>query len=541
MAATDLIVENEKLRQELVERDKLIVELRGEITRLREQLSNLQRYVFGQRSEKHLPQDDAIPPETPEDNSELEFENITYQRRKRRSKKDKMVGLLLEKIYYDLPEDLRICPCGCGKKLQRMGEEISNQFVVIPEKAYIRQHIRFKYGGCQYGNTILIAPMLAQPIDKGSASPEIIAHTAVNKYEDHLPLYRQEKRYERSGIELARQTMCDWLKAGAEWGKLIVGRMKEYAILNPMFNTDDTPVPVLAPGTKKTKTGRLWVYAASGSEETIPYIIYEYTENRSNKGPINFFQDYAGYIQADAYPGYNVLFDDAELNNKRELLKGKATEVGCWMHARRGFYQVAKNTKKKGLAYDAVQYIKQLYAIEKIAVDNKLSYQEIYKLRQEKSVPILLEFKAWLDAKGPLIPPKSSLGEAIVYALNNWRALMRYTENGMLKIDNGYAERLLKPTVIGKKNYLFFGSDGGGETAAIWYSLIQSALLHKLNTTAYLTDILTRLPGGLYHSLDDLLPHNWKPYNPYKLSSPETPIIVEQLLANFKAPATNTS
>lgn len=211
------------------------------------------------------------------------------------------------------------------------------------------------------------------------------------------------------------------------------------------------------------------------------------------------------------------------------------------MHARRGFYQVARNTKKKGLSYDAVQYIRQLYSIEKIAVDNKLNYQEIYELRQEKSVPILLEFKAWLEAKGPMIPPKSPLGLAITYALNHWRALIRYTENGMLKIDNGYAERLLKPMVIGKKNYLFFGSDGGGETAAIWYSLIQSALLHHLNTTAYLTDILTRLPAGLYHSLDDLLPHNWGPYNPYEFSSPETPIIAEQLLANFKTLTVNTS
>lgn len=281
MAAIDLIVENEKLRKEVAEKDKLIVELRDEITRLSEQLKNLQRYVFGQRSEKHLPQDGPIPPATLEDNSGLEFENITYQRRKRQNKKDKMEGLLLEKIYYDLPENLRICQCGCSKPLRKIGEEISNQFVVIPEKTYIRQHIRFKYGGCQYGSAIIIAPMLAQPIDKGSASPEIIAHTAVNKYEDYLPLYRQEKRYERSGIKLARQTMCDWLQAGAKWGKLIVDRMKEYALLNPMFNTDDTPVPVLAPGTKKTKTGRLWVYAASGSEKTIPYIIYEYTESMS--------------------------------------------------------------------------------------------------------------------------------------------------------------------------------------------------------------------------------------------------------------------
>ena len=296
-----------------------------------------------------------------------------------------------------------------------------------------------------------------------------------------------------------------------------------------MFNTDDTPVPVLAPGNKKTKKGRLWVYAGTGSD--IPYIVYEYTENRKSEGPINFFQGYTGYIQADAFPGYNSLFaiDDP---NKNHILQGKALEIGCWMHARRGFYNVAKNLKKKGLAYDAVQFIKELYKIEKEAVDKKLNYQEIYKLRQEKAVPVLLRFKEWLDEKSSIVLPKSPLGDSIVYALNQWKALMRYTENGMLKIDNGYAERLVKPPVIGKKNYLFFGSDGGGETAAIYYSLIQSALLYGINTLTYLTDILTRLPAGLYCSIDDLLPHNWEPYNPYQ-SSLENPIIFEQLLMKF--------
>jgi transposase len=536
MAAIDLVVENEQLRKKLAEQDKLIEELRFANEQLREQLKNLQRYVFGQKTEKNLPQDESTSPEQSEDNTELQFETITYQRKKRSNKKDKMAGLYVERIYYDLPEELRICQCGCGKPLRRMGEEITNQFVLIPEQSYIRQHIRFKYGGCQYDSTIITAPMLNQPIDKGSASSEIIAYIAVNKYQDHLPLYRQEERYKRSNIELARQTMCDWLREGAAWGKLLVDRMKDFALQNPMINTDDTPVPVLAPGNKKTKTGRLWVYAASGSKEAIPYIVYEYTENRSNKGPINFLQEYTGYLQADAYPGYNKLFA-----SPTSVVLGRIIEVGCWMHARRNFYNIAKNIKKKGLSYDAVQFIRELYKIEKEAIEKKLNYQEIYELRQEKAVPILEKFKLWLEEKITLVPPKSPLGEAITYTLNNWQALIRYTENGILKIDNGYAERLLKPAVIGKKNYLFFGSDSGGETAAIWYSLIQSAKLHGLNTTAYLTDILTRLPAGLYKTIDDLLPHKWQAYNPYESSSLETPIIVKQLLMNFQEPTVNTT
>jgi hypothetical protein len=176
------------------------------------------------------------------------------------------------------------------------------------------------------------------------------------------------------------------------------------------------------------------------------------------------------------------------------------------------------------------QGLRLLYAIEKIAREKQLTYKQLYEIRQEKSVPVLNEFKFWLDEKSGLVLPRSALGESITYALNQWKALYRYTENGMLTIDNGYAERLIKPTVLGKKNFLFFGSDGGGEMAATYYSLIQSALLHGLNTEEYLTDIFMRLPAGLYHSIDELLPHNWCPYNPYTL---EKPIIVAELLMQF--------
>ena len=522
MTIADLENEIVVLKKSLLEKDKLIEELKFENERLREQLNNFIRHRFGQCSEKKLPQDQQdldIPSQ-----DELEFENISYQRRKRQKRQDKLSpDLPRQKVYYALPEEILICQCGCGCKLEKIGEEVTEQLVTIPEKVYVRQHIRFKYGGCQYDSTILTAPMLAQPIAKGLASPEFIAHTAVSKYEDHLPLYRQEQRSKRYGVPMARQTLCDWLLQGAKWGQLVVARMKEIALQAPMFNTDDTPTPVLAPGTGKTKTGRLWVYAGHGGNAT-PYIIYEYTENRKNEGPVNFFKDYTGYIQADACPAYDAVFASKDQNKKRPI------EIGCWMHARRGFYQVARNTEKRGLAYDAVQYIRVLYAVEKIARDKQLTYEQRYEIRQEKSVPVLNEFKSWLDEKSGLVLPRSALGESITYALNQWKALYRYTENGMLTIDNGYAERLMKPTVLGKKNFLFFGSDGGGEMAATYYSLIQSALLHGLNTEEYLTDIFIRLPAMLYRSIDELLPHNWRPCSPYNLGKP---IIVAELLAQF--------
>lgn len=518
------------LKKTVSEKDKLIEELKFENERLREQLNNLLHHRFGQRSEKHLPQENEQEDNKVLDLNDLEFENINYRRRKRKNRQNKFSNdLPRQKIYYDLPEC--ICDCGCGFTLRKIGEVITEQLVVIPEKVYVRQHIRFKYGGCPYDSTIITAPMLPQPIPKGLASPEFIAHIAINKYEDHLPLYRQEQRSKRYGIPMSRKTFCDWLALGAKWGRLIVGRMKEIALLAPMFNTDETPVPVLAPGNKKTKNGRLWVYAGHGGD-AVPYIIYEYTENRKSDGPVNFFKDYTGYVQADAGPSYNAVFisDDCD--------KIMAIEVGCWMHARRGFYQVARTTGERGLAYDAVQAIRALYAIEKIAFEKQLNCQQRYELRQEKAVPILNNFKDWLDEKSTLVLPKNALGMAMQYTLNQWKALFRYTENGILTIDNGYAERLLKPTVLGKKNYLFFGSDSGGEMAATYYSLIQSAILHGLNTEEYLTDILTRLPAGLYSSIDELLPHNWRPYSLYSFSL-EKPFIMEQLLAQF--PKTNNS
>ena len=508
------------LKKSLLEKDKLIEELRAEHARLRERLDNLLQHRFGQRAEKYLPQDDN----NKVDIKDVEFESITYQRKKRGKRKDKLSAELpRQKIYYDLPE--RICDCGCGFTLKKIGEVIAEQLVVIPEKVYVRQHIRFKYGGCPYDSTIMTAPMLPQPIPKSLASPEFIAHIAINKYEDHLPLYRQEQRAKRYGVPMSRQTFCDWLSSGAEWGQLIVARMKEIALLAPMFNTDETPTPVLAPGNKKTKKGRLWVYVGHGGD-AVSYIIYEYTENKKSDGPVNFFKGYTGYVQADAGPSYNAVFISDDLT------KIKPIEVGCWMHARRGFYQVARNTGKTGLAYDAVQTIRVLYAVEKLALEKRLNYQQLYELRQEKAVPVLNNFKDWLDEKSTLVLPKSALGIAMQYTLNQWNALFRYTENGMLTIDNGYAERLLKPTVLGKKNYLFFGSDGGGEMAATYYSLIQSAILHGLNTEEYLTDILTRLPAGLYSSIDELLPHNWQPYPLYSFSL-EKPFIIEQLLMQF--------
>lgn len=515
------------LKAELALKDKVINELRANMDRLTHQLNELLRNHFGQKSEKHLSLDepDVQPDADLEDLKELEFDTIIYQRKKRQGRRVRLSDEYPRlRIEYALPDPQLLCDCGCGQKLKKIGEVVTEQLAIVPKKLYVKQHVRFKYGDCPYDSKIITAPMLLQPIKKGLASPEIIAYTALNKYADHLPLYRQEVRYARYGLDISRQTQCDWLREGAKLYRELLTRIKTFLLsTSPIVNTDDTPIAVQEKGKGKTKTGRLWVYASHG-DNVIPYAIYEYTENRSHEGPKQFFGDYKGYIQADAYSGYDCLF-----HKDNEQTTDKPTEVGCWMHSRRKFYAIAKQTKKKGLAYDAVQFIRKLYGIEKRAKEQNVTSQQRYELRQKEAIPILTEFKIWLDKLEQQVLPKSPLGEAMTYALNQWQALIRYTENGMLEIDNGYAERLLKPPTIGKKNYMFFGNDNGGKTAAAFYTLIQCATLNGLNEFEYMTDITMRLASRLYRHIDELLPHLWKPLN----LDYSQPIIVDDLIHNI--------
>ncbi len=461
------------LQQVIAEKDKRITELELEISNLRHQLDNLIRMQFGQRSERLVEEDDS---DTDTDNipaSEIEFESVEgYTRKKRQNRSERFPESLPRvNVYYDIDEKDKQCPCGCGVALRKMGEVVTQELVLIPETLYVRCHVRPKYGGCRFDSEILTAAMLPIPIKKGFASAELIAEIAINKFADHLPLYRQQQQFEREGIELSRQTMCDWLAAGADILLELVELIKRLTLDNPIIHTDDTPLPVLSPGNKKTKTGRLWIYAGRGGDKTKDqhdYIFYDYSANRSSKWPYKILSGYDGYIQADAFPGYDPLFrhedgKEKETITKKDKIKliGKAIEVACWMHARRNFYNIVKNTKNRGLAYQAVQYISRLYAIEKKAKDKDMNAQERYDLRQQEASPVLEEFKDWLDDKRTQVMEKTPICDAMNYCLNQWAALCHYLDDGRLEIDNGYGERLIKGPCIGKKNYLFFGSDQG--------------------------------------------------------------------------------
>jgi transposase len=489
---------------------KIIIFLQEKNKTLSEQYANLQHQVlnlirgqYGRKSEKLSDEyfvGDLFSKEEikPKEATEPETEQISYTRKKgRNGHRNIPSDLPRVRIEYKLSEDELDCPCGCGKKLHKIGEAITEQLEIVPARIYVKQHVRFKYAGCVNEDKVLTAPMPNQPIDKGLAGPGLLADVIVNKYDDHLPLNRQSERLARSGIDISRKTLCDWVMRCADLLDPIVKVMSKDLLLSPKIHTDDTKVPIQAEN--KTKEGRLWIYLGCGGQGP-PRAVYDYTPDRKQKWALEFLQDYKGYLQADAYQGYDKLYASSEI-----------IEVACMAHARRKFVEVEKNDTKHKQAISALNYIGKLYRIEKRIKD----LEPIMKraIRRKEAKPILKELKKWLLEKNKRVIPKSPLGQAVQYTLNNWIALTRYLADGILDIDNNKAERLMRPIAVGRKNWTFAGSDRGGSAAAVMYSLIETCKLNNVNPYDYLRDILTRLPNTLNRDIRQLLPYEWKPGN----------------------------
>jgi len=399
-------------------------------------------------------------------------------------------------IEHDLCDAEKACPI-CGTLRERIGREVSEQLEYVPALLQVLRHIRHKYGcrRCEhdgYNPNITVAAMPAQPIDKGLPGPGLLAYVVTSKLGDHLPLYRLERIFSRQQVEIARSTMCAWLQAVGELVRPLVERMSERILQSRNIHTDDTPVPVQSPGAGKCRKGRLWAYLGDASH---PYTVYAYTPNRSRAGPADWLRDYKGFLQADAYGGYDGIYHT-----------GKVVEVACWAHARRKFFD-AKETDGCRAA-EMLKLVQALYAIEDRAKER--SDDDRRALRQAESVPILARIKAWLDAEQKIVLPRSPMGLAIGYALNQWTALCVYATEGFLAIDNNAAERAMKRVAIGRKNWLFAGNDRAGETTALLYSLIASAERHGVDPQRYLTGLFARLPFTPPGELDQFLPDEWQ-------------------------------
>jgi transposase len=399
-------------------------------------------------------------------------------------------------IEHDLADDEKPCPC-CGEVRQRIGREVSEQLEYLPASFKVLRHVRHTYA-CKRCETTAIDPRIVtaakppQPIDKGLAGPGLLAYVITSKLGDHLPLYRLEHIFERQDVSIARSTMCAWLQAAAELVRPLVSLMGDRIRRSRVIHTDETVVPVQAPGTGRCRKGRIWTYIG---DHRNPYIVYHYTPDRTRAGPTNWLAGYKGYLQADAYGGYDGIYH-----------KGDVTEVACWAHARRKFFD-AKSTDGKRSA-QMLAMVGGLYEVERQAKD--LDESERLELRQRQSVPALDRIKEWLDDEGRVVLPRSPMAGAIGYALNQWDALSVYATRGFLAIDNNAAERALKRVAIGRKNWLFAGNDRSGQTAATLYSLIASAERHGVDPQRYLTSVLANLPTTPAGELDRFLPDVWK-------------------------------
>ena len=389
------------------------------------------------------------------------------------------------------PKEQQVCS-ECGHHKEIIGEEVTEQLDYVPASFVVRQHVRYKYAckHCQEG--VCIADLPAFPIEKGRPGSGLLAHVLTSKYADHLPLHRMEGIFARHGVDLQRSTLCDWVGACADLLCPIVKELHRQILRSAKIHTDDTPVPIQIRGRKKTRKGYLWVYIGKGNN-----VVFDYTPTHCREGPIAFLDDYDGFVQANAYQGYDKLF-----------AKGKCTEVGCWAHARWKFFEAKESDPVR--AYQMLAFIRELYDVEHQAKKEELSAIGIVKLRQGGSKPILEKIHFHLEGWSRQVLPKSPMGKAVTYALGQWIALNRYVDHAILSIDNNLAERILRMVVIGRKNWLFVGSDNGGKRAAIIYSLVASCKLCEIDPFEYLRDVLDRVSVHPARKIAKLTPSGWK-------------------------------
>jgi transposase len=399
-------------------------------------------------------------------------------------------------------QDAQGQPCGCGEcggRLREIGRDVSEQLEYVPGRFKVVRHVRPKLA-CTRCQRVFQAAAPSRPIARGLPGPALMAHVMTGKYCDHQPLYRLSGIFARDGVELDRSTLAGWVDRGDALIDPLVAAVRRYVMANDKIHGDDTPVKVLAPGTGKTRTGRLWVYVRDDrpAGDTAPRAAwFAYSPDRGGEHPQEHLRGFRGALQADAYAGWPKLY-----------ATGKVQEVACWAHARRPWWDLFLDSKRDpdSLAGEALRRIRALYDIED---EIRGQAPELRRAqRQARAGPLLEALRNWLQELLPRVSKKSELAKAIGYSLARWQALTRYVDDGRLEMDNNAAERALRGVSLGRKNFLFMGSDAGGERAAAFYSLVETAKLNGLDPETYLREVFSRIADHPINRIDDLLPWN---------------------------------
>lgn len=385
--------------------------------------------------------------------------------------------------------------CGCGQAMVRIGEDVSERLDIIPAQFFVHRHIRGKWA-CKCCQTLAQEPVDPQIIDKGMPTAGLVAHTTVSRFVDHIPYYRQEQINARSGVYTPRSTLASWSgQAGAAVLPLYAAH-RDFVLSCAVVHADETPVAMLDPGAGKTKRAYIWAYARSGFDVS-PGVVYEFCLGRGAKYPLEFLKGWSGTLISDGYGVYDQVL-------KQETRVGAA----CFAHSRRKFDELVKDNLSP-VGTQAIQRIAALYQIERQV--KGLSAEDRLSIRQSTSKPLCEDLHAWLILERQRVPEGSATAKTIDYSLNRWAALTTYLADGNVQIDNNHIENLVRPWAMGRKAWLFAGSELAGQRAAIIMSLLQSAKLHGHDPWAYLRDVLTRLPSHMNSRIEELLPHRWQP------------------------------